>query len=45
VLDGGGRGTVNFDGVTVKGSGTGALLQGNAGASFFNKVGTGNAGW
>jgi hypothetical protein len=45
VLDGGGRGTVNFDGVTVKGSGTGALLQGNAGASFFNKVGTGNSGW
>lgn len=45
VLDNGGRGAINFDGVTVTGSNKGALLKGNAGATFFNKVGTGNSGW
>jgi hypothetical protein len=45
VLDGGGRGSVNFKGVTVSGSHTAPLLQGGAPDSFFVKQGTGNTGW
>ena len=45
VLDGAGRGTVNFDTVKVSGAVSGALLKGNAGDTFFNKVGSGNTGW
>ncbi|MCE3252469.1 MAG: hypothetical protein K0Q67_1489, partial [Cellvibrio sp.] len=45
VLDGGGRGQVNFDGVKVSGSKSGPLDAGGAPSSFFNKVGTNNQGW
>jgi len=45
VLDGGGRGLVNFDGVKVSGSKSGPLDAGGAPSSFFNKVGTNNQGW
>jgi hypothetical protein len=44
VLDNGGRGSVNFNGVTVTGSARGGLDAGSAPGAFFVK-GTGNAGW
>jgi hypothetical protein len=44
VVDGGGRGTVNFNGVVVTGSRTAPLLQGGAPDSFFAR-GKGNVGW
>ena len=44
VLDGAGRGAVNFKGVVVSGSHTGPLLQGGAPDSFFVR-GKGNSGW
>jgi len=45
VLDGGGRGQVNFDAVKVSGSKLGPLDAGGAPSAFFNKVGTNNQGW
>jgi len=44
VLDGGGRGQVNFEGVKVSGSAIAPLNAGGAANSFFNKT-TGNTGW
>jgi Right handed beta helix region len=41
---GGGKGQVNFEGVTVTGAGKGALQSGDAPSSFFQK-GKGNSGW
>ena len=44
VKDGGGKGVVNFENVTVSGSQKGALDTGGAPESFFNRLG-GNQGW
>jgi hypothetical protein len=44
VIDNGGRGAVNFEGVVIKGSAKGALKQGTAPNSFFIR-GPGNVGW
>jgi Pectate lyase superfamily protein len=44
VIDSGGRGQVNFEGVVVKGSAKGPLKQDTAPNSFFIR-GPGNAGW
>lgn len=44
IQDGGGRGSVNFDNVSISGSTIAPVQQENAPDSFFNKVG-GNTGW
>jgi hypothetical protein len=44
VIDNGGRGAVNFDGVMVTNPALGGLKQDNAPGSFFIR-GSGNAGW
>lgn len=44
VLDGAGRGQVNFEGVTVSGAGVAPLNPGGAPSAFFNKL-SGNVGW
>jgi hypothetical protein len=44
VLDNGGRGSVNFNGVVVSGSAKGGLSAGTAPSTFFVR-GTGNSGW
>lgn len=44
IVDNGGRGQVNFENVDVTGSALGAIDQGGAPDSFFNKV-SGNDGW
>ena len=44
IKDGGGRGSVTFDGVAVKGSALGALDKGGAPDAFFHRIGA-NSGW
>ncbi len=44
VIDGGGRGSVTFEGVKISGSAIAPLNNGGAPSSFFNKT-TGNVGW
>lgn len=45
VLDGGGRGQVNFENVKVSGSAIGGIDKGTAPGNFFNRIGNGNTGW
>ncbi|WP_035056471.1 RICIN domain-containing protein [Andreprevotia chitinilytica] len=44
ILDGGGRGTVNFQSVVIQNPGVAAVDTGGAPGSFFNRV-SGNQGW